>query len=245
MLFILCVVFLPAECFAMTRVDPNLQGWTKESAAKASDGEQTLTIQITYYASEYVEALVQSQAEKNLWTNDEMENYKYSLLKTINFNETIPFHISMYVEGVPMYAQPFDKHIYMMIGRKKYVPVDYDKMFNFKILGAREGMVFFPRYDPETGKDVLEKARDIRVILDGSIGYATAGRGDITWVWDITRDRGKVFTGTAANRLEVDRLLKRIEKINSDRKKLQTELEALDNEYNNISTRIDELQTSD
>ena len=245
-ILLLCVIMamLPVGSYAMTRVDPSVQGWTKDSSARASDGEQTLSISITYYSNEYVEALVQAQAQKNLWTNDEMENYKYSLLKTVNFNETIPFHISMYVEGIPMYASPFDKHIYMMIGRKKYTPVDYDKLFNFKILGAREGMVFFPRYDPETGKDVLEKARDIRVILDGSIGYATASRGDITWVWDITKDRGHIATGTAATRLEIDRLLKRMEKLNADRKKIQSELEAVNEEYDKVNSRINELQSS-
>ncbi len=234
---------LPFECYALEDIDPLLHKWTRDTSANASDGEQKLTISATYYSNEYVEALVNSQAEKNLWTNDEMENYKYSLLKTLNFNECIPFHIKMYVEGVPMYAQPFDKYIYMRIGKKKYKPLDYDKRFNFKIQGNRDGMVFFPRYDPDSGKDVLEGARDVRVILDGSIGYATAARGDITWVWDIKQDKPKTDTGKAATRLEIDRLLKRMEKLNADRAKIQKELDTVNQEYDKINARIDELQS--
>ena len=39
-------------------------------------------------------------------------------------------------------------------------------------------MVFFPRYDPKTGKNILEKAKDVRLILSESINQATSARGD-------------------------------------------------------------------
>jgi predicted nucleic acid-binding Zn-ribbon protein len=72
---------------------------------------------------------------------------------------------------------------------------------------------------------------------------ALAPRGDITWVWDLTRDRPKIGGGKAANRLEVDRLLKRNEKLNADREALRKQLADLDKEAGQISDRIDELQS--
>ena len=166
-----------------------------------------------------------------------------NLLKNLNLGECIPFNIDMYVRGLPMYAGPFDKHITMMIGKKKYQPVDYDKRFNFKIIGPRDGMVFFPRYDPNTGKDVLEGARDIRLVFDSSISVAMSPRGDVIWIWDLKKDRPKISAGKAANRLEVDRLLKRNQKLNAEREELRKQLEALDKEADEVNTRIDELQS--
>jgi len=66
-----------------------------------------------------------------------------------------------------MYAQPFDRHISLWIDNKRYDPTDYDKRFNVKILGDRDGMVWFPRYDPKTGAELLKGAKDIRLGLDG------------------------------------------------------------------------------
>ena len=232
-----------AQSFAAQSVDPVLAQWSHETEANDRDGDQSVKIKATYYSNEYVEALVMSEAEKNLWTADEMENYKYTLLKNLNLAESIPFHIDIYVRGIPMYAGPFDRHVTMMVGKTKYSPIDYDKRFNFKIQGPRDGMVFFPRYDPKTGKEILDGARDVRLIFDSSISIAMAPRGDVTWVWDLTKDRPKIGGGKAANRLEVDRLLKRNEKINADREALRKQLEELDKESGQISDRIDELQS--
>ena len=240
---IMLVLFLPLASFAAESVDPVLAQWSHESQAADRDGDQTVKVKATYYSNEYVEALVASEAEKNLWTADEMENYKYTLLKNLNLGECIPFHVAINVQGLPMYAGPFDKHITMMVGKNKYQPVDYDKRFNFKIQGSRDGMVFFPRYDPKTGKELLAGARDVRLVLDSAISVAMAPRGDFMWVWDLTKDRPQIGGGKAANRLEVDRLLKRNEKLNADREALRKQLEALDKEAGEINTRIDELQS--
>ena len=239
---ILLLLFLPVMCHAAENYDAILSQWSHETNVQDKDGDQSVRVKATYYSNDYVEALVLAEAEKNLWTADEMENYKYTLLKNLNLGECIAFHIDMYVRGLPIYAGPFDKHITMMVGKKKYQPIDYDKRFNFKILGPRDGMVFFPRYDPKTGKEILEGARDVRLIFDSAVSVAMAGRGDVTWVWDLTKDRAKIGGGKAANRLEVDRLLKRNQKLNADREALRKQLEALDKEAADIDSRIDELQ---
>ena len=243
MSLLLLFMFVPAVCFAADNVDTVLAQWSHESNVTDKDGDQSVKIKATYYSNEYVEALIAAEAEKNLWTADETENYKYTLLKNLNLAECIPFHIDIYVRGLPMYAGPFDKHITMMVGRKKYSPIDYDKRFNFKIQGSRDGMVFFPRYDPKTGKEILDGARDVRLVFDSAVSVAMSSRGDITWVWDLNKDRAKIGGGKAANRLEVDRLLKRNEKLNADREALKKQLEELDKESAQINSRIDELQS--
>ena len=223
--------------------DSALKAWSHETKAQNKEGDQEISLKITYFSNEYVDALVNSEAERNLWTADEMENYKYTLLKNLNLGETIPFHIDMYVRGIPIYAQPFDKHVTLMVSGKKYTPVDYDKRFNFKILGPRDGMVYFPRYDPKTGKEILAGAKDVRLIFDSAISVALAGKGDVLWVWDLSKDRGKIAGGRAADRLEADRLIKRSGKIDEERAALQKRLEELNKEYKEVNARIDELQS--
>ncbi|MBQ3403760.1 MAG: hypothetical protein IJG65_10395 [Synergistaceae bacterium] len=240
---LILLLMLGTSSLAAETEDPALSAWSHETNATTKEGDQSIRIKATYYSNEYVDALVASEAERNMWTADEMENYKYTLLKNLNLAEAIPFHIDMYVRGMPMYAGPFDKHITLMVGGKKYSPSDYDRRFNFKILGARDGMVFFPRYDPKTGKEILEGARDIRLIFDSVISHALAGKGDVVWVWDLTKDRGKIAGGRAADRLEADRLIKRAEKIRADREALQRQIDALNSEYNDVNKRIDELQS--
>ena len=241
--FILLSLTLCTASFAADNGEEILKRWTHETTATTKEGDQEIRIRATYYSNEYVEALVASEAEKNLWTADETENYKYTLLKNLNLAESIPFHIAITVRGIPMYMQPFDKHITMMIGRTKYTPVDYDKRFNFKLQGTRDGMVFFPRYDPKTGKEVLAGARDVRLVFDSAPSIALSSRGDVTWVWDLAKDRGKVGGGKAATRLEIDRLIKRMNKLKDDRDALSKQIEAIDKEYNEVNSRIDELQS--
>lgn len=228
--------------FAADNADAVLARWSHENNFASKGTEQTLRIKATYYSNEYIEALVTAEAEKNLWTADETENYKYTLLKNLNLAETIPFKIEMYVRGVPMYPGPFDRHITMRVGKKTYAPVDYDKRFNFRLLGARDGMVYFPRYDPKTGKDILEGAKEIRVIFDRSISMAIETGQDVLWIWDLRKDRGKIGGGKAADRLEVDRLIKRTDKLKADREALRKQLAELDKEFDEVNTRIDELQ---
>ena len=45
--------------------DAVIKKWTKEATFK-SDYQSELTVTVTYYAEELIEALIQSEAEKNL-----------------------------------------------------------------------------------------------------------------------------------------------------------------------------------
>ena len=223
--------------------DRVLRAWTRSEERSEGSGIQTVEIRVTYYSAEYIEALVRSEAEKNLWTRDEEERYRYNLLKVLNLDERIAFHVNFNTTGTPVYLQPFDKHLRLYAGKRTLEPVDYDKRFNFKLQGRRDGMIWFPRYDEKTGKNLLEGVRDLRLSVSGSISQATTRTGNLLFVWDITGDDPSVLNqGTAATRLELDRLIKRLEKLNADRAGLQKQLDALDEELGAIDARVDELQ---
>jgi hypothetical protein len=223
--------------------DRALRAWTRSETRNEGTGMQTVEIKATYYSAEYIEALVRAEAEKNLWTRDEEERYRYNLLKVLNLEERIAFHIEFNTTGTPVYLQPFDRHLKLFAGKRTLEPVDYDKRFNFKLQGRRDGMIWFPRYDEKTGKNLLEGIRDLRLSISGSISQATTRAGNLLFVWDITGDDPSALNkGTAAARLELDRLIKRLEKLNADRAEIQKQLDAVDKELGAIDTRVDELQ---
>ena len=239
----LLLCLLSSCAWGASRDEDVMKKWTKTNTFTEKTGLQTVGMKVTYYSSEYVEALVRTEAEKNLWTKDEMENYKYTLLKSLNLHDSIAFHLDFNVTGVPMYAQPLDRHLTLFVGKQRYNPSDYDKRFNFKISGQRDGMVFFPRYDPKTGKDILQGAKDIRLSLNGSVSQATSAGGDVLWVWDVSKDDPDALgAGKAMDRLELDRLIKRMEKLNQEREDLQTRIDALDRELGEVRSRVEELQ---
>ena len=219
-----------------------LSQWTR-GGNYARDADQVVELKITYYSAEYVEALVKSEAEKNMWTNDELERYKYNLLKTLNLDENLAFHIDLNVLGSPLYLSPMDRFFKLRVSGKVYDPVDYDKRFNFKLSGRRDGMMWFRRYDEKTGKNLLENVKDIRLNILSHFSMATAGRGDLIYIWDITKDDPSVlYAGRAAERVELDRLLKRMEKLVNDRKELENQLRKVNDEFDSINKRVEELQ---
>ena len=219
-----------------------MNSWTRSGEFSEGSGAQFVIIRATYYAAEYIEALVRSEAERNLWTRDEEERYKFNLLRVLNLDETIAFHIEFDVTGMPVYLQPFDRHLHLYAGRRRLEPVDYDRRFNFRIQERRDGMVWFPRYDAN-GRSNLEGVRDLRLNISGSISHATTRTGDVRFIWDITGDDPSTLTtGAAAARLELDRLVRRVDRLRTDRRAVQEQLDALDAELAEIDARVDELQ---
>ncbi|MDR9771008.1 hypothetical protein [Acetomicrobium sp.] len=80
--------------------DSVLQKWSRTYKTKGELGDE-LVITATYYSAEYIEALVQKEAELNLWTESEMEDYKYELLKVLKLTEYIPIMLSFDMKGAP------------------------------------------------------------------------------------------------------------------------------------------------
>ncbi len=239
-LIVLLISFL-ALPVAAADYDAVIKKWTKEATFK-SDYQSELTVTVTYYAEELIEALIQSEAEKNLWTADELENHKYQLLKSLNLEENIPIHIEFFNRGPAMHMAPFDQQLVLWMGKKNYKPVEYDPRFNFRLEGKRDGMVFFPRYD-EKGKSLLEKVNTIRLVIKGEISAQTIGKS-IEFMWDTVGDSGGGFTQShAMERLEADRLIRRLQKLNAEKAELEEGLRTKEQEIGEIEARLAEIQS--
>lgn len=220
--------------------DSIIEKWTRRNTYK-SDLEAELRITVTYYANEYIDALIQQQAEENLWTKDETENYKYRLLSSLSLEEYIPFHIEFDNRGPAMHMAPFDEQVTLWVGNKTYKPVDYEKRFNFKLVGKRDGMVYFPRYD-EKGNEILEGTNTIRLMINDGISAQTLGK-TVEFFWDTNKDTAVDFSESEAmQRLEADRLIKRLGNLNEQKAKLEEELAEINAEIQKVQERLDELQ---
>ena len=233
-------IFITAICATAyaAAIDNILLRWRK--TALYEENTSNLTVAVTYYSAELVEAEIQAEAEKNLWTQDELERYKYRYLQMLNLADMIPIKVEFVNNGPTMYPGPFDKMIDMKIGNKTYEPVDYDKRMNFSFQGEKEGLVFFNRFDPKTGKNILEGQKRVTIEISSGISPLIAGRGKrARFFWDISNDDpSKLYAGQTAARLETDRLLKRLENLRKDRSEEEAKLKAIDDEINTIQTRL-------
>lgn len=221
--------------------DQVLSRWSKSQRFE-SDISGNLTVTVTYYSTEYIEAYIQKEAQKNLWTQNETEDYKYNFLKALQLEDKIPVMIEFKNNGPTMYLGPFDVMVKLMIGKNKYKPIDYDRRFNFKFQGEKEGLVYFPRYDEKTGKDLLKGEKNVRVIINSGVSPITMGKSDISYLWDVANDDpSKLYQGKSAVRFETDRLLKRLEKLRKDKGEHEKQLQGINDEISTVQTRLDEL----
>lgn len=231
-----------AQCMAATSFDRSLARWQKSRRYVGEDDISNLTIRATYYSAEFIEAYVQSEAGKNLWTEQEMEDFKYKFLQALRLDEMIPIQIEFDNNAETMHPGPFDAMVKLIIKNKSYKPADYDRRFNFSFQGKREGIVYFPRYDEKTGKDLLDGVSSVMLELRGAVA-PTITRGNATrFQWDVANDDPKsLYRGTTAARIETDRLLKRLENLRKDASDEEARLNAIKDEISTIQSRIDEL----
>ena len=220
--------------------DPVLKRWAK-SLYYTDDAGANLTINCTYYSAEYVEAYIQSEAQKNLWTRSETDDFKYKFLASLNLNEMIPIYIEFVNNGPTMHLGPFDNMVSLRIKNKTYKPVEYDKRFNFRFQGKKDGLVFFQRYDDKTGKDLLAGVTSVRLDFKSAINPMLDGRRPY-FIWDINKDDpSKLYQGTTGARMETDRLIKRLEKLRKDKAEEEAKLASINGEISTIQARLDEL----
>ena len=219
-----------------------LQRWTK--SVKYIDKENmidNLEIRATYYSAEFIEALTQNEAKKNLWTQQETDDYKYNFLGALRLDEMIPIQIEFINNGPTMHLGPFDVMAKLLIGNKEYKMVDYDKRFNFKFQGKKDGLVYFPRFDEKTGKDLLKGVKSVKLIIAPSISPVVDGRRT-EFYWDVANDDpSKLYQGKTAARFETDRLLKRLEKLRKDKAEHEKQLQGINEEISTVQKRLDEL----
>lgn len=240
--FLAAMIVMIAACstaFGATKYDAELERWTRSEQAQDDMGGR-FTLKATPYTAEYINTLMEAEAERNMWTASELEDYKYNFLRTIRIDEYFAVHLEMENLGASAHMAPFDEMCYMWIGNKKYKAVEYEPRFNMPLQGTIDGLVFFPRYDEKTGKPIINKDMSVRFVLIGAASPALNNR-DLRITWDIKADSGMI-TGSAADRMEVDRLLRRIEKLNGERDQLEEELEAKKREIKEILDRVNELQ---
>lgn len=221
--------------------DTVLQRWSLyKRYIDKEDKVSNLTITATYYSAEFIEAYIQKEAKANMWTQSEMEDYKYNFVKALRLDETIPIQLKFENNAESMYLSPLDIFVKLRIGSNTYKPIDYDKRLNFKIQGEREGMVFFPRHDAKTGKDLLKNAKFVTLELPASI--STIVERETTFMWNVANDDPKkLFAGKTADKMETDRLLKRLDKLRKDKAEIDAQQKTVVSEIDTIQKRLDEL----
>lgn len=240
LLLLLLAVFIAPFAHAATKYDAALAKWTRKFE-RAGDLGGKFTLQATVYTSEYIENLMQREAENNLWTASELEDYKYNFLRDLNIDEYLPIYIEVEELGPTAHMNPFDEMISLWIGGKKYAPLEYDRRFNMPLQGKRDGMVFFPRYDEKTGKSLFEKDLTLRLSLVP--GASPLVDGEVRLTWDVkAAAMDPTISGRASDRVEVDRLIKRLEKLSGEKADLERQLRETNDEIQNVNSRIDELQ---
>lgn len=201
-----------------------------------------LTVYATYYAAEYVEKATQDEAKKNLWTSDEMEDYRYNLLQQLKLDSTIPIYLHFVVRGPALHMSPFEQHIELQIGKHRLKPVDYDRRFNFKVADEREGFVYFPRYDDKGNPYLTPKVKSVRLGIDSTITPVTFDR-TVAFFWDVKDDDpDKLMKGKSGARLEMDRLTLRMENLSKQGRELNEQLTKVQEEMRMVNKRMMELQ---
>ena len=240
LLFVTLFAVFAVTAAGAAAFDQVISRWAKEQRFVNKMGNN-LTITCTYYSAEYIEASVQSEAQKNLWTQSETDDYKYNLLGALQLSEMIPINIKFINNGPTMHLGPFDIMVKLRIGNKLYKPVDYDKRFNFNFQGEKEGLVYFRRYDEKTGKDLLKGVKSVRLEFNNAISTVLENK-EPKFMWEIKDDDpSKLYQGKSAARFETDRLLKRLEKLRKDKAGLEAQMKTVNDEITTIQTRLDEL----
>lgn len=239
-LALLAVLGIVQMAEAASKYDAAVAKWTRFEEYKNDLGGR-FRVRATLYTAEYIEALMQSEAEKNLWTASELEDYKYNFLKGLQLDQYIAVHLELEELGPTAHMSPFDEMISMWIGNKEYKPGDYDKRFNFPLQGKRDGMVFFPRYDEKTGNPLVSKPMTLRLNMKSAVSPILDSK-TVRILWDVQPETGAQLAGTASDRIEMDRLIKRIEKLTQEKRDLESQLDAKNKELAEVNARVDELQ---
>jgi hypothetical protein len=240
-LALLVAAAAPTAALAASKYEAALARWSK-TETRRDDAGGSFTVKATLYTAEYIEALVQSEAEKNLWTAYELEDYKYNFLKSLNLEENIAVHLELEELGPTAHMAPFNEMISMWIGKTKHSPSDFDPRFNMPLQGKRDGMVYFPRFDAKTGQPLINKNMSLRLVIGGGVSPVLNAK-ELRFTWDVqAQDAQGTVSGSAADRLEVDRLIRRLEKLNAERADLESKLEAKNREIDEVNARIGELQ---
>jgi len=229
------------ESPATVQYEKALERWERT----VTDPSSRVTVKVTYYSMELIRAIVAYEAEKNLWTKEEEENFKYKLLENLRFADCLPFKVEITNYGPAMHMGPFDKKVKLMIDNKSYSPIDYDRVFNFKLIGSRDGMVFFPRRDPETEKELITpNTKNMVLIISKEISPLTDEKGfDFIFRWSNPYEKVSLEEYTSGEaKIELERLYRRVELLEEKKKDLLKQIQDIEKELKEIRARIAELE---
>lgn len=210
-----------------------------------TDPSSRVTVKVTYYSMELIRAIVAYEAEKNLWTKEEEESFKYKLLENLKFADCLPFKIEIINNGPAMHMGPFDTKVKLMIDGQTYSPVDYDRIFNFKLVGSRDGMVFFPRRDPKTERELInQNTKNMTLIVSKEISPITDEKGfDFVFRWNEPYEKVSLEEYTSSEaKIELERLYRRVELLEEKKKDLLKQIQDIEKELEGIRARIAELE---
>ncbi|MDR3321072.1 MAG: hypothetical protein LBS93_01380 [Synergistaceae bacterium] len=241
-LFALFATLAPARSGeAANKFETAMAKWVRQEEYKNDLGARFI-VRATLYTADFIDNLMQNEAEKNLWTASELEDYKYNFLKGLNIEDNVAIHLEFNQLGPTAHMAPFNEKVQLWIGNKKYGPTEYDQRFNFPLQGKRDGIVYFARYDEKTGESLFNKNTTLRLIMLSATS-PILGTKEVRINWDVTADTMGALSGsTAADRMEVDRLLRRMERLAAEKAELESQLESKNQEIDDINSRIEELQ---
>jgi chromosome segregation ATPase len=79
-------------------------------------------------------------------------------------------------------------------------------------------------------------------MINGGISAQTLGK-TVEFFWDTNKDTAAGFSeGQAMRRLEADRLIKRLENLNSEKRDLEAQLAEINAEIQKVEERLEELR---
>ena len=100
---IVCSLAL-ASCAGAATFNQVLDRWSKSvKYIDREDDISNLEIEATYYSAEFIEAYIQREAENNLWTKQEADDYKYKFLQALRLDTSL---VSVAVDDVVV-AHPY------------------------------------------------------------------------------------------------------------------------------------------
>ena len=112
---IVCSLAL-ASCAGAATFNQVLDRWSKSvKYIDREDDISNLEIEATYYSAEFIEAYIQREAENNLWTKQEADDYKYKFLQALRLDEMIPIQVKFINNGPTMHLGPFDIMVKLII----------------------------------------------------------------------------------------------------------------------------------
>jgi hypothetical protein len=226
---------------AANKYEAAMGRWTRNEEYKDDMGGRFI-VKATLYTTDYLNNLLENEAEKNLWTASELEDFKYNLLKELKIDDFLPIHLQIEELGPTAHMAPFNEMVHLWVGNKKHSPAEYDQRFNLPLQGKRDGVVFFPRYDEKTGEPIFNRDTTLRFVMVAAAS-PILGTKEVHINWDVkASDVGAPTVGTAAERIEIDRLLKRMERLAGERSALEAQLESKKSEIEEINARIEELR---